>query len=70
MLQTGEIADLAVYNLDGRRVAALNRDAAPGEQVSIWNLESDSGEPVSPGLYFLRLSAQGVSVSRKILVME
>ncbi len=70
MPQTGEIADLAVYNLNGRRIATLNGDAAPGEYVSIWDLKSDSGEPVSTGLYFLRLSAPGVYVTRKILVME
>lgn len=70
MPQTYEFADLSVYDLNGRRIITLNGDAAPGEHIFVWNLKNDSGEPVSTGLYFLRLSAPDVNISRKILVME
>jgi len=62
--------DLAVYNLNGRRIAELNIESSPGSHVSVWNLENDYGEPVSAGLYFIKLSAQGISVTRKILVVD
>ncbi|MCD4847212.1 MAG: T9SS type A sorting domain-containing protein [Candidatus Aegiribacteria sp.] len=68
--QMGETVDLAVYDLNGRRIAGLNSELTPGSHVSVWNLESDSGEPVSAGLYFVKLSCHGISVTRKILVVN
>lgn len=68
--QISGIVDLAVYDLNGRRVAGLNSESTPGSHVSVWNLASDSGEPVSAGLYFVKLSYRGISVTRKILVVN
>ena len=68
--QIGGTVDLAVYDLNGRRIAGLNTESTPGSHVSLWNLESDSGEPVSAGLYFVKLSCSGISVTRKILIVN
>jgi len=62
--------NLAVYDLNGRQIAKLNSESTPGSHVSVWNLKSNSGEHVSTGMYFIKLSAQGISVSRKILVLN
>ena len=68
--QMSGTVDLAVYDLNGRRIAGLNSESTPGSHVSVWNLANDSGEPVSAGLYFIKLSCHGISVERKILVVN
>ncbi|MCK4806209.1 MAG: T9SS type A sorting domain-containing protein, partial [Candidatus Aegiribacteria sp.] len=68
--RTGGTVDLAIYDINGRRVATLNSETAPGEHVSVWNLKSDSGELSSTGLYFIRLSAPGTVITRKILIVN
>lgn len=67
---TGMIDELAVYSLNGRRVAVLNSETTPGEYLSVWNLESDSGESLSPGLYLIRMSAAGAVISRKLMIIN
>ncbi len=62
--------DLAVYDIRGRRIAGLNCESIPGSHVSVWNLAGDSGQPVSAGLYFVKLSCSDISVTRKILVVN
>jgi hypothetical protein len=68
--QMSGTVDLSVYDLNGRRIAGLNSESTPGSHVSVWNLSSDSGESVSSGLYFVKLSCREISVTRKILIVN
>ncbi len=68
--QTGGITDLAVYSLDGRRVATLNCATAPGDHVSVWDVSDDSGEDLSSGLYLIKLSAPGTVLTRKVMILN
>jgi len=61
-------ASLVIYDIKGRIV----RDFVlkPGSDVVGWNLRDESGDSVAPGLYSVRLSADGRYVTRKIVVIE
>jgi hypothetical protein len=52
---------LEVFDLSGRRVATLASHAfAPGRWSATWNGRHDSGAPAGAGLYFVRLSGDGL----------
>ena len=54
--------DLAIFDLQGRRVATLvSAVAEAGSRVDTWNGTNQSGSPVTPGAYFVRLGARGLS---------
>lgn len=59
-------AELAVFDLAGRRVATAARGGRAGANVVTW---SPTGA-VSPGLYFCRLTAAGGSAVRKLAVVR
>ncbi|MDP8208378.1 MAG: T9SS type A sorting domain-containing protein [Candidatus Electryonea clarkiae] len=63
--------NLTVYDLLGRKVTTLlNRRTQPGHHTVIWNSVSDSGIPVSSGLYFVRLESDSFSQTRKIVLLK
>ncbi|MCD4701142.1 MAG: T9SS type A sorting domain-containing protein [Candidatus Aegiribacteria sp.] len=64
------IVDLAVYDINGRRMATLNSETTPGVHVSVWNLGTDTGESLSSGLYFIRLTTPGTIITRKVLILD
>jgi len=61
--------EIAVYGISGRRVATLVRgQAAAGNHSIVWNGENDSGERVSPGLYFINLRTSTITHTRKLVL--
>ncbi len=67
--QAGHI-ELAVYSIDGRRVATLvNETRAAGEHQVTWNGRDGKGRPLASGAYFYRLIAgDDLQVRRMVLV--
>jgi hypothetical protein len=64
-------AELAIYDIGGRRVQTLVRgDVAAGEREVSWHGETSDGSRSGPGLYFARLSAGGETASVRILRVE
>lgn len=68
LTETGTV-ELAIYSVDGRRVATLeNGTLAPGPHRVTWRGTDASGRAVRPGVYFARLrTAQGRSVRTIVL---
>jgi hypothetical protein len=65
-LSRGGAVSLKVYDLEGRVVATLlDRTLEPGRHATAWNA---GGEP--SGVYWCRLVADGVTVSRKLVRMN
>ena len=61
--------DLAVYDIAGRRVASLAQGTLPEGVHSIrWDLTSATHAPVSPGVYFCRLSLNGMQAAVERIV--
>ena len=62
---------LEVLDIQGRRLRTLaSRALNAGRYEHSWDLREDSGRPVAPGLYLLRLEAGGSSVTRRLLVLH
>ncbi len=62
---------VSVFDAGGRFVADLVReDQALGEHAARWDGTSASGEPVSSGVYFVRLESAGQTRSRKIVLLK
>jgi hypothetical protein len=61
--------DLTVYDAAGRVVATLaNGSAAAGAHQVSWDSRNRDGDLVAAGLYFVRLTSDGGTVSRKFVV--
>lgn len=60
---------LTVYDLAGNLVKTLLAGDQPaGPRQVFWNRTDDAGRQVACGVYFCRLSADGATVSRKLVV--
>jgi hypothetical protein len=64
-------ARLAIYDVQGRLVRSLidGWRQAGGDAV-VWDGRNDQGKPVSSGIYFYRLDAEGQSNVRKLMKLE
>jgi hypothetical protein len=63
--------DLSIYNVAGARVATLvSGEATPGRQSVVWNGRDDAGERVASGIYFMRLSSDADTRTRKIVLLK
>jgi YVTN family beta-propeller protein len=65
-------ARMEVFDVTGRRVQTLVRNPAhrAGIFEHVWDLRDDRARRVSPGVYFVRLTAPGVSGSQRVVVLR
>lgn len=64
-------ASLKIYNTKGQLVRTLVNDAREaGNHSVVWNGMDNQGNSVSSGLYFYRLSSDGNTVTRKMLLAK
>jgi len=64
-------AELALFDLAGRRVATLFRgSAAAGDHAARWNGRDAGGSRAANGVYFVRLNTGSGERVRRIVVME
>ncbi|MEN8008049.1 MAG: FlgD immunoglobulin-like domain containing protein [Candidatus Krumholzibacteriota bacterium] len=62
---------MAVYSLDGRRVATLlNETRGAGDHEVVWMGRDDAGQLVASGTYFYRIDAGPYSQVRKMTLMK
>lgn len=60
---------LSIYNVSGRAVRTLVRGRVDaGYDSAVWDGNSDSGNPVASGVYFINLSASGVHQTAKVVL--
>jgi Zn-dependent metalloprotease len=63
--------DLAVYNIEGRRVAGLAEGVYPeGYHNLTWRGTDSRGRKASPGVYFFRLVTEDRKLNRKMLLVR
>jgi flagellar hook assembly protein FlgD len=66
----GEV-EIVVYNVEGRRVIDLTSGPVPpGFRNVTWDGRDASGRSVSPGVYFVRMTASGFSATRKAVMLR
>ncbi len=62
---------LAVYDLTGRQIVTLfNGVQVPGYQQAVWNGLDSKGNSVSSGIYFYRMTADGVNITKRMVVLK
>jgi hypothetical protein len=62
---------LVVFNILGRRVRVLvDAPRASGPHTVRWDGRDDTGRAVASGVYFYRLSADGMSRTRKMMLIK
>jgi hypothetical protein len=63
--------EVTVYDVQGRVVKRLvGAVLPPGSHAVSWNGSTDDGSPAASGVYFLRLWAEGRSMSRKLVLLR
>ncbi len=64
-------ARLGIYNLRGQLVRSLVNTSLPnGRHSVVWNGLDESGNAVSSGVYFYRLTAGGTTETRKMMLVK
>jgi hypothetical protein len=62
---------LSIYNLKGQKVNDLYSGTMPaGDHTIIWNGRDAKGNPVSSGIYLMRLSTEQGNFTRKMMLMK
>jgi hypothetical protein len=62
---------VAIYAVDGRRIATLLEERRPAARQRIfWNGRDQRGRPVPSGVYFCRLEAGGRAETRKVVRLQ
>jgi plastocyanin len=60
-----------VFDVRGRRIAvALDRETGAGTFDGAWNGRATSGERVSSGVYYVRLTLPGTAESRRVVITD
>jgi hypothetical protein len=62
---------LEIYDVRGARIATLFDGILPPDEYEVhWNGLDHKGNPAASGVYFYRLTAGGVSLTRKMVVIR
>jgi hypothetical protein len=62
---------IAVHSVTGQQVTTLtNRRYEAGESIVTWDGTDDAGEPLSPGIYFVRVRMSDQMVTRKVVLVK
>jgi len=62
---------LTIYTLDGRRVRTLVDDwKLPGRYTTVWDGRNDRGRNLASGTYLCQLQADGVRMTRKLMLVR
>jgi flagellar hook assembly protein FlgD len=62
---------MKIYNVAGQLVRTLvNSDMNAGAYIETWNGRSNSGDPVSSGIYFYRLVTKNFSMTKKMVFLK
>jgi hypothetical protein len=70
-LPTAATVELAVYDVKGRRLTTLvNGRLEAGDHVATWQGTDAAGVAQSSGVYFARLSAEGTTLTHKMLLLK
>ena len=62
---------LAVYNALGQRVATLvSKERGPGRYSAIWDGKDHMGSPAASGVYFYRITWNGKSETKRMVLLK
>ena len=61
---------LRLFDVAGRPVRTLVRDAQAGRNAVTWDGTDDAGRPVGTGIYVYRLEAPGFTAARRLALVR
>jgi flagellar hook assembly protein FlgD len=62
---------VTIYNVRGQKVITLDATAAAsGLHQATWHGDDSSGKPVASGVYFYRIQANDIEVTRRMLLLK
>jgi len=59
---------LEFYDIQGRLVGSVRPEVTGNRATAAWNADDQNGEPLSPGIYFVKVA--GAQESRKIILLK
>lgn len=69
-LPSASAVRLRLYDVAGRMIATLDREARAGRNAVVWDGTDDAGRPVNTGIYVYRLEAPGFTAARRLAVVR
>ena len=70
-IQKPQDLDLAVYDVQGRKVRSLHTGAiSPGWHTLVWDGQDDAGRGQASGIYFMRAVNEGVVNVQKMMLVK
>jgi flagellar hook assembly protein FlgD len=70
LAQGGAALELAIYDLAGRRVRTVARGPArAGRDVARWDMRDGRGARVPAGVFLVRMTLGGTTLTRKVAVL-
>ncbi len=65
------VIKLEIYNILGQKIRTLiNQEKYPGNYSVSWNGENDFGDSVNSGIYFIKLSSENFSDTKKMTLLK
>ncbi len=62
---------LTIFDAQGKRIRDLiEREFTGGQATAVWDGRNNSGEAVSSGVYFYRLTAENKVLTRKLTLLK
>jgi flagellar hook assembly protein FlgD len=61
---------ISIYNVMGQRVREFSGQSTAGRMQVRWDGRSDAGMPLASGVYFYRLSANGFTDFKKMMLVK
>ena len=62
---------LSIFDMKGREIKTLIENIQlPGKNSVIWNATDNNGQPVSAGLYLFKIKYQGITKTRKMVLIK
>lgn len=70
-LEKNSRVDLSVYDILGQKIATLvNAEQSTGTHQVTWNGTDEGGHEVASGVYFYKLNADGVSETKRMMLVK
>lgn len=70
-LERSERVSLGIFDVGGRQVRRLVDDVRPAGEILVrWDGRSETGVRLPPGIYYVRLLAEGQATARKIALVQ
>ena len=61
-------AELEFFDVQGRLVSSLRPEIDGGRATAVWDARDEGGEPLSPGIYFVRFA--GTQETEKVILLK